>query len=402
MSDQPDPLDYPFWPTRGLDPYAGLPSLRERPLARVRLPYGEEAWLATRHEDVRVVLSDPRFSLSEAARRDPPRTTPQVSHLGGLVGNDAPDHTRLRSLLGKAFTARRIERLREDIRGIADGLLDRMTDTGPPADLVEGFAFPLPLTAICELIGVPRADHPHVRAWADTVCSGKVPPERMHREATAFTARLAAWVDDHRREPADDLLSLMIGACDKDGTLSEEELMILVNELLVGGFVTTASQIGNFFSLLLHSRGEGRVLWDRLRADPGLVPQAVEELLRYLPLFNGMPLSPRYALEDIELGGVLVRRGEPVIGDLCAANRDPAAFPDPDRIALDRSGTPHFTLGHGIHYCLGAHLARLELQVALERVLTRMPNLRLTIPYDDLNWRSKEFFIGLHTLPVAW
>lgn len=178
--------------------------------------------------------------------------------------------------------------------------------------------------------------------------------------------------------------------------------MGVLNELLVGGFVTTTNQIANFFSLLLLPAGGDEDLLARLRAEPGLVPKAVEELLRYVPLLNGLTL-PRYAVEDVELGGVLVRAGEPVIISQAAANHDPDVFPDPDRLVLDRPVTAqHVSFGHGIHYCLGAHLARLELQVALEQVMTRMPELHLAVPVEELRWRSKEFFSGLRELPVSW
>ncbi|MFE7568024.1 cytochrome P450 [Streptomyces sp. NPDC057539] len=400
-AQHPEPLSYPFWTSEGLDLHPEYRQLWDKPLARVRLPYGEDAWLATRHEDVRTVLSDPRFSLATAVSRDQPRIGRMPRTGGGLIASDAPDHTRMRSLLSKEFTARRIERLREDIRRTADGLLDRMIDTGPPTDLIEDFAFPLPMTLICELVGVPHSDHPHVRAWADTVCSGSATPETIQRRATEFFALMRGWVDTRRREPADDLLTLMVRACDKDGSVSEGELMGLLNELLVGGFVTTTNQIGNFFSLLLLPRDSEEDLMARLRAEPGLIPKAVEELLRYVPLLNGLSL-PRYATEDTELGGVLVRAGEPVIVSPSAANRDPGVFDDPDRVILDRANNSHVSFGHGTHYCLGAHLARLELQVTLERVLSRMPDLRLAVPVDELRWRSKEFFSGLHELPVTW
>jgi cytochrome P450 len=397
----PEPLAYPFWTTEGLDLHPEYQQLWDKPLARVRLPYGEDSWLATRHEDVRAVLSDPRFSLAEAVCRDQPRIgmTPRAG--GGLITSDAPGHTRMRSLLSKEFTARRIERLRGRVQQIADDLLDRMTDIGPPADLTEHLAFPLPMTLICELVGVPRSGWPQMRTWAETVCSGGASPEEIQRQAVNFFGEMKGWMDARRREPADDLLTLMVDACDRDGSITEDELTGLLNELLVGGFVTTTNQIGNFFSLLLLPPKGDEGLMEQLRADPGLIPKAVEELLRYVPLLNGLAL-PRYALEDIELGGVVVRAGEPVIVSPSAANRDPEVFPEPERVVLDRSGNSHVSFGYGAHYCLGAHLARLELQVALERVLTRMPELRLAVGVDELRWRSKEFFSGLHELPVTW
>ncbi|MFJ3902954.1 cytochrome P450 [Streptomyces sp. NPDC090025] len=399
----PEPLAYPFWTTEGL----GLPEeyrpLRDRPPVRVRFPYGDDAWLVTRYEDVRAVLSDPRFSLAEAVRRDQPRIGPMPRAGGGLIALDAPRHTQLRVLLAKEFTARRIERLRGHIRQVADGLLDRMLAAGPPADLVEDLAFPLPMALICEITGVPEADRPAVRAWADTVCSGGVTPESVRRDAQEFFALMHGWIEARRRAPAQDLITVLVRACD-EGQLTEDELTGLLNELLIGGFVTTTNQIANFFAvLLLPGEGDngGPELLAAVQDRPELIPRAVEELLRYVPLLNGLTL-PRYASADVELGGILVRAGEPVVVSQAAANHDPEAFPAPGRISLDRSGTPHISFGHGIHYCLGAHLARLELQVTLERVTARLPGLRIAVPEEELRWRSKEFFSGLRSLPVAW
>jgi cytochrome P450 len=399
----PDPLPYPFWTTGGLSLPDGYRRLRERPPVRVRLPYGDEAWLATAYEDVRAVLSDSRFSLAEAVRRDQPRIGPMPRAGGGLIAVDAPDHTRLRALLAKEFTARRIERLRGHVRTVADELLDGMEASGRSADLVEDFAFPLPMRLICELTGVPAADRPAVRAWVDTVCSGSVTPETRGRHAQEFFALMNGWIESRRRAPAKDLITALVRACD-EGIVTEEELTGLLNELLIGGFVTTTNQIANFFAVLLLPReagGLGQDVLAAIRARPDVIPRAVEELLRYVPLLNGLTL-PRYASEDVELGGVLVRAGEPVVVSLAAANHDPGVFPSPDRIVLDRAGTGHISFGHGIHYCLGAHLARLELQTALERVTARLPGLRLAVPEEELQWRSREFFSGLRSLPIVW
>ncbi|MFD5887706.1 cytochrome P450 [Streptomyces sp. NPDC060334] len=397
----PEPLAYPFWTSEGLGLPDGYRRLRDRPPVRVRLPYGDDAWLATSYEDVRAVLSDPRFSLAEAVRRDQPRIGPMPRAGGGLIALDAPRHTRLRALLAKEFTARRIEPLRDHVRGVVDGLLDRMVAAGPPADLVEDLAFPLPMTLICELAGVPEDDQPGVRTWADTVCSGSVTPDVVQRHAKEFFARMDDWIEARRRTPADDLISVLVRAAD-EGVLTADELAGLLNEVLIGGFVTTTNQIANFFAvLLLPGEVGGAEVLAAVRERPDLVPRAVEELLRLVPLLNGLTL-PRYAGEDVELGGVLVRAGESVVVSQAAANHDPAVFPSPDRIVLDRPGAPHISFGHGIHYCLGAHLARLELQTVLERVTARLPGLQTAVPEEELRWRSKEFFSGLRSLPVTW
>ncbi|MFE3827380.1 cytochrome P450 [Streptomyces sp. NPDC059092] len=400
-TQRPEPISYPFWNLGGLDPHPGYQQLWDQPLARVRLAYGEDSWLATRHEDVRAVLSDPRFSIGEAVHRDHPRIERMPRISGGLLTSADQDHSRMRSLLSKEFTARRIERLRDRIRRTADGLLDRMEEIGPPADMIEDYAFPLPMTIICELVGIPYADHIHVRHWADVVCSGSTPPETILEEAGIFNARMNGWVEARRREPADDLLTILVRGLDEEGIITEGELIDILGELLIGGFVTTTNQIGNFFSLMLLHQENGDDMLGRLRADLGLIPKAVEELLRFVPLLNGVVL-PRYAMEDIELGGVLIRAGDPVIVSPTAANRDPGVFPEPDEVVLDRPGNTHVSFGHGAHYCLGAHLARLELQVTLEQVVTRWPELRLGVEVDQLRWRSQEFFSGLYELPIAW
>ncbi|MET9483537.1 cytochrome P450 [Streptomyces sp. NPDC006638] len=399
----PEPLAYPFWTTGGLGLPGGYGQLRDRPPVRVRLPYGDDAWLATSYEDVRAVLSDPRFSLAEAVHRDQPRIGPMPRTGGGLIALDAPRHTQLRALLSKEFTARRIERLRGHAGDVVDGLLDRMVAAGPPSDLVEDLAFPLPLTLICELTGVPEADRAGVRSWADAVCSGAVTPDVVQQHAKDFFARMDDWVEARRRTPANDLITVLVRASD-DGALTGEELTGLLNEILIGGFVTTTNQIANFFAVLLlpgEAGAGGADVLKAVRARPDLIPRAVEELLRLVPLLNGLTL-PRYAAEDVELGGVLIPAGDPVVVSQAAANHDPAAFPSPDRLVLDRPGTPHISFGHGIHYCLGAHLARLELQTTLHRVTTRLPSLRLAVPEEELHWRDKEFFSGLRSLPVTW
>ncbi|MDT9687066.1 cytochrome P450 [Streptomyces sp. P9(2023)] len=398
------PLPYPFWTDEGLGLSTGYTPLRGRPLTRVRLPYGDEAWLATDYEDVRAVLSDARFSLAESLLRDHPRIDPTPRAGGGLIALDPPRHTHVRALLAKAFTARRMEGLRARIREVADGLLDRIEDAGPPADLVEDLSFPLPMTMICDMVGVPARDVPSVRAWADVICAGDVPAETVEQQGKDFFGRMHGWIEERRRNPADDLLTLLVRAHDEDGALTEEELLGLLGELLIAGFVTTTNQIANFFAVLLipgEAGGDGKECLTALRSRPELIPRTVEELLRYVPLLNGLTL-PRYALEDVELGGTVVREGEAVVVSQAAANHDPAVFPDPDRLVLDRPGAAHISFGHGIHYCLGAHLARLELQITLERVTTRLPGLRLAVPEGELRWRSREFFSGLRSLPVTW
>ncbi|WP_320777936.1 cytochrome P450 [Streptomyces sp. CRN 30] len=410
MQRQQEPLAYPFEPGAGLELDPRYAELRERPLARVRMPYGEEAWLATRYADVRAVLSDPRFSLAASLGRDYPRLEPvAAANHGGLMSLDPPGHTRLRSVLSREFTARRIERLRARARQVADEVLDRLVESGSPADLVEQFAVPFPTALHCELLGVPRgygrfwdwveANLFDLRADGDAGDGGDGGEEFVGE----FTARIAGLVELRRAEPAgdgdddgDDLIGVLLRARDEDGRITEDELLAVVGDLLVAGFSTVAGQI----AVSLHHLVIRPEQLARLGERPELIPGAARELLRYVQLIDFT--TARYAVEDIQLGGVLVRAGEPVLAALAAADRDAAAFPGADDLVLDRAGPPPLAFGHGTHHCLGAHLARLDLEVALETALRRLPGLRLAVQEDELRWKTSGIVNGLHELPVVF
>ncbi|WP_329109942.1 cytochrome P450 [Micromonospora sp. NBC_01699] len=390
---------YPFHPPERLDLDPHYAQLREHePLTRIRMPYGEDAWLATRYADVRVVLGDPRFSRAAAASRDEPRST-QQRLATGILSMDPPEHTRIRTLVTKAFTARRVEQLRPRTQQIADELVDEMITTGPPADLVEHFATPLPIRVICELLGVPVADEHRFHLWSEAIVSTtSLPPETIQEYYGNLHAYMGGLIAQRREEPTDDLLGAMVRARDADqGRLTEEEMVRLAAGLLAAGHETTVTQIPNFVYTLL---GHPQEL-ERLRADRTLLPGAIEELLRHVPLGAGSGFA-RYALEDVELGGVLVRAGEPVIVELGSANRDERVFADPDRLDLTREHNPHMGFGHGVHHCLGAQLARMELQVAIGTLLDRLPGLRLAVPPAELTWKSGMLVRGLKHLPVQW
>lgn len=389
-------IAYPFPPSR-LEVHPKYGELRDQPLARVRLPYGEGAWLVTRHADVKAVLSDQRFSLAAAVGRDQPRLRSMTRDGGGLFSKEPPEHTRLRSLVAKEFGARRVEGLRLRAREVADRLLDDMEAKGGPADLVDDFAIPLPTTIICELLGVPGADHRRLWGWAQSVLSNSSSEQELMTRGQELFGYLAGVLELRRREPGEDVLSGLVRACDEGERISDRELLALTSDLLIAGFVSTTNQIGNFFYQLLAVPAE----LVRLRDNPEAIPKAVEELMRYVPLLVGFTL-PRYATEDVKLGGVLIRAGEAVLVATAAANRDPEVFPEPERLVLDRPANPHVGFGHGVHYCVGAHLARLELQVALESVLRRMPGLRFAVPEDELSWKTDAMIIGLNALPVSW
>jgi cytochrome P450 len=390
---------YPFSdPDRlNLDPfYAQL--RKQEPVTRVRLPFGEEAWLATRYHDVKVVLGDPRFSRAASVGRDEPRTTPgQIG--GGMLSLDPPDHSRLRRLVAKAFTARRVEFLRPDTTAIADELIDDMLAAGPPADLVEEFATPLPVRVICRLLGVPPTDQALFRIWSEAIVSTtSLPPERILEYRDNLHQYMAGLIAQRRVAPTDDLIGALVQARDEDNDrLTEEELVEMAAGLLAAGHETTVTQIPNFLYVLLTTPDQLALL----RSRPDLVPAAVEELLRYVPLGVASSFA-RYATEDLELGGVRIRAGEPVLGSLSSANRDGEVFPEPDRVDLARPHNPHIGFGHGVHHCVGAQLARMELQVALGVLLRRLPGLALAVGEADLKWKSGLLVRGLRSLPVTW
>jgi cytochrome P450 len=365
-------LSFPFpaAPALDLEPeYRRLQ--REEPVCRVRFPHGEPAWLVTRHADARTVLGDARFSRAESLHRDVPRTT-EVNFAGGIVAMDPPEHTRLRATCGQAFTARPVARLRESAEALARELL---AGCGESFDAVEDFAVPYTLRMICALLGVPYADSDRFRGWAEAGLATTAITEAERVEATTrMWDYIAELVARRKREPAADLVSAMTAAqsADTSSAISDEELVVVVMTALVAGYETTSTQLPNFLYLLLSEPG----LWDRLVARPALAGTAVEELLRFAPLeANGA--SPRYATVDLELGGVAIAAGEPVVAATVAANRDPRVFADPDRVDLARDPNPHLAFGRGPHFCLGAPLARLELRAALGVLAETRPGLRL-------------------------
>lgn len=392
------PQRYPFSdPDRlNLDPcYARL--RRDEPLTRIRMPFGEPAWLATRHADVRTVLGDSRFSRAASVDRDEPRNSPRRQE-GGILSMDPPEHTRLRRLVAKAFTARRVEELRPRTRQVADELVDGMLAAGPPADLVAHLATPLPIRVICDLLGVPVADQDRFHTWSEAIVSTtSLSLEQAQEYIDNLFAYMGELIARRREQPTDDLLGAMVRARDADDRLAADEVVRLAAGLLAAGHETTVTQIPNFVYALLTHPDE----WDRLRARPDLVPSAVEELMRFVPLGASSAFA-RYALEDVELGGVLVRAGEPVVVSISSANRDGTVFAEPDRLDLTRQANPHLGFGHGVHHCIGAQLARMELQVVLETLITRTPGLRLAVPESELTWKSGLLVRGLLAMPVSW
>jgi cytochrome P450 len=375
------------------DPYSVHARLRaQQPVARVIMPGGLPAWLVTGYAEARAALTDPRLHKLPRGWRPEPHSMLAAIELH-MLNSDPPDHERLRKLVNKAFTARRVEQLRPRISAITTELLDDMS-TRQEVDLLASLAFPLPITVICELLGVPVADRDEFRAWSATIVSSTVSPDVFQAHGTAMTGYFRKMLAARRREPADDLLSALVAARDEEDRLTEDELLSMAFLLLVAGHETTVNLIGSGMLALLLNPGE----MARLRADRSLLGGAVEELLRYVNPVNNATL--RFAGEPLEIGGQQVSPDEVVLVSLSGANRDPSRYADPDRLDLGRDSAGHLAFGHGIHYCLGAPLARLEAEIAFGGLLERFGSMTLAVPADSLRWRPSTLIHGLETLPV--
>ena len=384
------------------DPYAAYRRLRdETPVASVVLPDRRKAWLVTRYADVAAVLKDERFvkDPSRAATGKAPWTPSFFRPLTrNMLDLDAPDHTRLRGLVHKAFTPRLVDRMAERILALTEGLLDAATRRGR-MDLIRDYALPIPATIIAEMLGVPAEDRHRFQRWSNAMVSASPSGWGMLRAipgALGFMRYIRRLIHSRRKLAGDDLVSALVRAEEAGQTLDEDELLAMIFLLLVAGFETTVNLIGNGTLALLEHPAEMR----RLREDPSLLPRAVEELLRYDgPLETA---TERYAIEDVTIGGATVPRGALVYAVLASANRDERQFPDPDALDLTREPNRHLAFGLGVHYCLGAPLARLEGQIAFGALLRRIPDLRLAVPRAELRWRPGLVLRGLASLPVEF
>jgi cytochrome P450 len=389
------------------DPYPTYAELRSTaPVHRVELPDGRGVWLITRYDDVQAVLKDGRFVKDwrsaltpEQLAQVPPIPEVMEPLSRNMLDMDPPDHERLRALVSKAFTPRLIERMRPRVQAIADALLDSVQDRSE-MDLIDDYAFPLPITVIAELLGVPAEDRNNFREWSDAAVSGNSTQEYVEEvlipHMQAFTDYLRALFEEKRKNPRDDLVSALVRAEEAGDKLSEHELLGMVFLLLVAGHETTVNLIGNGVLALLQHPDQLR----RLRDDPSLIKPAVEELLRYDgPVETS---TERFAREDIQIGETVIPRGEMVLVVLAAADRDPARFADPDELDITRADNRHLAFGKGIHHCLGAPLARMEGQIAIATLLARMPKLRLKDSPDSLSWRPGMVIRGLRGLPVEF
>lgn len=382
------------------NPFPALARLRATaPIQATQLPDGTRGWLLTRFEDVLQALKHPCVStvppVDRYAFEDPPLILRLM--LPVMVEMEPPDHARLRGLIAKAFTPRFVEGLRPRIQQIADTLIDRVLPRGE-MELISDFAFPLPITVIAEMLGIPVEDQDRLRDWSAVLFDSM--SMRFDAESQAkgeeFAAYLTALIETKRREPREDLISQLVLAEEAGSRLTAEELRALIVLLIFAGHETTVNLLGNGMLALFEHPAE----LDKLRRDLSLVPAAVEELLR----FCGPVMSPaaRYATADVEIGGKTIGRGEMLVLALASADRDEAQFPGADTLDIARTSSKHLAFGHGVHYCVGAPLARLEAQVALATLLRRLPGLRLNAAPDTLQWRGNMTLRGLQTLPVAF
>jgi len=392
-----DPLSPAFY----ADPYPAYRRLRETDPVWLS-PLG--LWILTGYDDCVMSLRDPRFGRdgfeailsAQYGEESEPGRLPR-----SMLFRDPPDHTRLRSLVNRAFTPRVIEGMREQIEGVVHRLLDRVQGRGQ-MDVIADLAYPLPVTVICDMLGVPVADHEQIRAWSsDTIRSLDaigIPSdpsiiERGRAGRRGIAEYFRGLLPERRRHPRADLLSSLIAAEEQGDRLTEGELLATCVLLFIAGHETTVNLIGNGLLALLQHPDQ----LERLRREPGLISRAVEELLRF---DSPVQRTARITNAEVELGGKTIPKGAFVVTAIGAANRDPAHFPDPDRLDIARADNRHIAFGFGIHFCLGAPLARVEGQLAIGALLERMPRLRLAGP--ERQWRESSTLRGLKALPVVF
>jgi cytochrome P450 len=380
-----------------LDPYRTYTLLRENgPVHRITLPGGASAWLVIGEPEVRAAFNDPRLSIDRRFSTGgysgfalPPALD------RNLLNMDPPDHTRLRRLVAHAFTHRGVERLSAPIEREANRLLDLMA-AHQEADLIGNFAAPLALSVIGDLLGIPSDSRDTFRGWTNTLLApDPAAPEQARDAVRSIHHYLVGLVDDKRHRAGDDLLSALIAVRDEDDSrLTEDELVSLAFLLFWAGYENTVNLVGNGVVALLNSPDQ----WDKLRTTPELIGPAVEELLRYA--HSNQFAIRRFPLTDVVIGGMHIKKGETVLLGIAAANRDPGRFNAPDDVNLGRTDNSHLSFGQGIHYCVGAPLARLEARIAIATLVRRLPRLSLAVGIEQLRWRRSFRERGLWSLPV--
>ncbi|PRX91758.1 cytochrome P450 [Allonocardiopsis opalescens] len=396
----PDSLSFPV---RRRCPFAPPPEYErlraEEPVAKVRLPTGGTAWLVTRYDDVRTVLSGSAFS-ADGTRPGFPRLFPgqeQILQRPPFIRMDPPQHGFYRRMLIQEFTLKRVKTLRPGIQATVDRLLDELLARTPPVDLVDAFALPVPSLVICQLLGVPYDDHEYFQSQSRIAASGTSTAEQFASALGGLRAYMDELITRKQRNPGDDLLSkLVTEQLEPAGELRREDLLMMCLMLLHAGHETTANMISLGTMALLEHPDQLAAL----RSDPELLPDAIEELLRYLSIADFV--TTRIAAEDTRLSGTEIRAGDGVIALLAAADWDPEVFGEPDRLDIHRGDRRHLAFGYGVHQCLGQNLARMELEIVFSTLFARIPTLRLAVPVDELSYKHGTLLYGVHELPVTW
>ncbi|MFF3390025.1 cytochrome P450 [Streptomyces sp. NPDC002669] len=372
----------------------------------VELPNGTPVWLVTRYDDVHQVLTDPRFGRSPVHEPDtsPVVDSPSLLDSREAIGQqDGDAHLRLRRAVGRAFSPRSVEHMRPWVAAVVDGLLDNLVEKGPPADLVTDYALPLPCTVIHRLLAVDDVPIEQLLHWAEHAFAGAVAtPEEGDRARSELTAFAAALITERRGAPGDDVVSSVVRAAESEGGIPEAALVNLIATMIAGGHDTTMTMLSNS---LLYLLTEQPAAWGRLTGDEQAAAVLTERLLHLIPLNDHDERLGRLlaATADVRIGGVTIRSGDLVAADRVAANRDPAAFPgNPHDDLFTPLPKPSLVFGAGRHYCLGTWLARAELQLALQRLAGRLPDLRLTLTVDDIVWRRGAVSRSPLHLPAAW
>lgn len=393
-SSNPSPKENLFTPEFVQNPYPVYARMREEePIAKLMFPDGQFGWMITRYDDAVDVLKDNRFikDITKVYGSEG-----QSIFTSNMLFADPPDHRRLRGLVQQGFTPKLIESMRGHIQQIADELLDAVEGRAE-IELIDDYAFPLPIIVISEILGVPLEDRDKFRTWSNSIvgASNSEFDDQVYRHMQEFTEYLGRWFEKVRRDPGDDLISQLITAEEAGERLSEQELYGVVSLLIIAGHETTVNLIGNGILSLLQHPEQLRLLRD----DPSLIKGAIEEMLRY----NG-PVefsTSRWAGEDLEFRGADMKRGDLVIVALDSADRDGSQFDDPDLFDITRERSRHLAFGHGIHMCLGAPLARLEGEIAVNTLLRRFPNIRLREDAGELEWRPGMIVRGVKEIPLS-
>ncbi|WP_434391270.1 cytochrome P450 family protein [Melittangium boletus] len=404
MSPSPSPFQALWSPVTRQNPLPFYARLRqEAPVVRLEDPHFKHpVWVVSRYKDAVELLRDPRFTknvdkLPETSLHRQRRNDAMAAINQHMLMADPPDHTRLRTLVSKAFTPRRVEALRPRVTAITERLLDTLEPQGS-ADLLDAFAFPLPVTVIAEMLGVPVEDQDKFQEWTSIIVNPPVDGnmEPLFAAGFQFMQYFQALMEKRRGEPREDLLSALVSVEEQGDRLSPQELISMLFLLLVAGHETTVNLIGNGVWALLRNPEQ----LERLRREPALIESAVEEMLRYRgPVETS---TQRWAPQDVEFRGQVIPAGETILASLMAANHDPEQFPEPGRFDIAREPNRHIGFGFGIHFCLGAPLARLEANIAIPLLLERLPRLRLAVDESALSWREGILVHGMKQLPVAF